>query len=101
MPPDVVNQLAMLGLGFASYTLGCWLLVGPRWRPFLMAVAVANLAYCLLTGVLIVRYFSSLRAWGLGYFVLEITVIVILVLVELSLLFNSDSKQHTTPTTLR
>lgn len=82
MPIHILLLLAILALIFALYSLSMHILKPEKWIRFLKAIGIINLAYCLLTLILIVVYFNHLTALGVAYFLVEIVVILILVKIE-------------------
>jgi len=84
MPVAVLHVLSFIAILFSAYSFGCLLLVKQKWKIFLSVIAVANVMYCVLTGVLMGHYYSQLSAWGLMYFIGEIAIILVLVYVELN-----------------
>jgi len=85
MPQRVLYILALMACIFAVYSFSCYLRVNKNWRPFLKAIAFANLLYCCLTIGLVLYFYQSLTALGILYFVLEIIVILLLVSIELKM----------------
>jgi len=88
MPRSVLYVLSLVACGFAVYSFCCYLFFNKNWRPFLTAIAIANLLYCCVTFVLVFYLGEKLTALGVGYFLLEIIVIVILVMIELKAVNN-------------
>ncbi len=58
---------------------------------FADAIAVANLLYGLLTLSLVVYHFSAVTVIGLGYFSIEISIIVLLAIIELRTAHHPNS----------
>jgi len=83
MPRPVLYVLSLVACGFAVYSFCSYLFAGKNWRPFLKIIAIVNLLYCCATFVLVFYFWEKLTALGVGYFLLEIVVIVALVVVEL------------------
>jgi hypothetical protein len=83
MPKQVLYPLSLIGCLFSIYSLACFLRFPHNWRPYLKAIAMANLAYCGLSMALVVYYFQKLSVLGLSYFLLEIVVVVLLAVIEL------------------
>lgn len=90
MPVDILKLLAGIALVFALYSLGNYLFLSKKWRPFLIAIAIANTVYCGLTLGLVIYYYKVLTSLGMLYFVLEMMIIVILVSVERRAILNRD-----------
>lgn len=83
MPSNILHFLALPAVVFAVYSLSCYFLKVERWRPFLRAVAIANLLYCCLTIFLMGSNGLTITSLGVGYFFLEIMVILVLAYWEL------------------
>lgn len=86
MPVAIVYQLSAAAGLFVLYSMACWLRKPRRWRPYLMAIIVANCLYCVLTGSLMLYHFDILSIWGIAYFLGEIVVIGLVVVLEVALL---------------
>jgi len=92
MPRSVLYVLALVACGFAVYSFCCYLFAGKNWRPFLSIIAIANLIYCCVTLFLVYYLWEKLTVFGVGYFLLEIVVIVALVVVELKAVYFKSLK---------
>lgn len=88
MPPSILYLLSAIAFTYAIYSLTCRLKIKGNWKPYLKIIAFANLAYCVITLSLVIFYYSNLTALGLGYFVLEIVIIVVLAKIELTIVSN-------------
>jgi hypothetical protein len=82
MPREVLFVLAAIAGVFAMYSLSCYRFAGQHWRPLLKVISIANLLYCCLTLALVVLLYSQLTLWGVGYFLLEIAVVLGVVVLE-------------------
>jgi len=89
MPQPVLYRLLPITALFTVYSLGCYALNPSRWPRYLVAIAVANLLYACLTGVLLVYYFTRLTTLGITYFLVEIVVIGFLAGFELWLAYRA------------
>jgi len=83
MPRQVLYPLAFIAGVFSIYSFICFLRIKENWRPYLKVIAFANLLYCCLTMGLVFYWHQKLSVWGLGYFILELVVIILLVILEL------------------
>lgn len=83
MPYRVLYLLAMIAAVLFVFSAFCSLLVRDRWRPFLVAVALSNLLYCVITSAAIVWFRGDLTLFGKFYFVGEVAVIVSLAVFEM------------------
>ncbi|SMG21895.1 hypothetical protein SAMN05661096_01244 [Marivirga sericea] len=84
MPKEILRPLAITALIFCIYSFSCYLFLKRNWRPFLIAIAVANFLYCICTSILIALFRQELTLLGLIYFIGEIAIVGILIYVELS-----------------
>ena len=84
---DRLYALAAVAGLFAVYSLACYLLNPATWKPFLKAIALANLAYCCCTLGLVFFFVPGVTAWGIAYFVGECLVVGGLVYLELRTAF--------------
>lgn len=80
---EIFNLLFPIPIVFCIYSLVAYLFSKNKWKLFLRGIALANLSYCFLTISIIIIHFKKLTILGIGYFVLEIVIIVILALYEL------------------
>lgn len=83
LPKTTLNYLSIIALLFSIYSLSCFYLVNKNWHTFLKVISIANLLYCCLTIYLVMYYYTQITAIGLTYFILEISIILILAFVEI------------------
>jgi len=84
MPSDILTYLSIIALIFCVYSTTCFVLLKGNWTPYIRAISIANLIYCVITLMLLYSYFSDLTKLGVAYFFIEIAIIITLVYVELS-----------------
>jgi hypothetical protein len=82
MPFEILFAMAGIALVFCIYSLSCYLFLNKNWKAFLGAIAIANSLYCVLTTILIIKYFDQLTAFGILYFIGEIVLVLVLVYFE-------------------
>ncbi|MCC6245753.1 MAG: hypothetical protein IT353_23170 [Gemmatimonadaceae bacterium] len=82
LPPRLLVSLGLCGVVYAAYSLGCWFLVKTRWPRALTIIIAANLLYCAVSALVVVRHWHTMTALGAVYFIGEIAVILALVGVE-------------------
>jgi hypothetical protein len=82
MPRKILYVLSTIAFGYASYSMYCYFFIAGNLRYLLRIIAVANSLYCLLTATLAILYYKQLSVLGIAYFIVEICVIVILVMLE-------------------
>ena len=83
MPAHLLYMLSAVACVFAVYSFSNVLFPKANWRPYLIAIAIANLVYCCLTLGLMIYLRHELSTLGKVYFTLEIAVIIGLVSMEL------------------
>jgi hypothetical protein len=79
---NVITVLSAIAILLCMYSSMCYKLVVKKWAVFIAILAWANLLYCFITAFLILRYFENLTVLGISYFLIEITIIGILVCIE-------------------
>jgi hypothetical protein len=90
MPRTVLYFLSLVACIYAIYSFCCHFFISSNWRPYLKAIAIANAIYCCLTFGLVIYFYPILTILGLLYFLLEIIVVSILVLIELKALSGTN-----------
>lgn len=89
MPASMLYVLAGIALIFAAYSLSCYALTPNKWFTYLKAIAIANTMYCFLTMGLVIYFYNQLMLLGLMYFLLEITIIILIVRMEVLAIHRS------------
>jgi len=83
LPAGVLQPLAAVALVFALYSFGCWASfrhVGPG---FLVGIALANAAYCVVSGALVLMHRAAVTPLGFAYFSAEAVILCLVVTLEL------------------
>ena len=88
MPLKVLYFLAILPVFFAIYSFSCYFFLKDNEKPYLRGIAILNLLYCFLTISLLFRYDHNLTFLGWTYFIMELLVLAILIVIE----FKASSK---------
>jgi len=86
MPKVAAYFLATIPVFFIVYSLYNYFRFPSNWKPYLRLIAIANLCYCFLSIAVVFYHFQTLTNYGLAYFVVEIVVVLIVVVVELEVL---------------
>ena len=89
MPQKVLYFLAFIACIFSVYSFLGFLGITKNWRPYMKIIAMANLVYCCFTMALVIFLFQKLTILGLTYFILEIIVVIMLVIIELKTASNT------------
>ncbi len=82
IPQPTLFTLASIAAGFALYSITCYWLVKKHWRRYLIAIAGANTAYCILTLGLMIKLSDTITHLGIAYFGGEIILVVALAILE-------------------
>lgn len=83
IPRMVLYYLAFFAGIFSLYSFFCYTLFPKNWKPFLGAIAIANLIYCSITLGLMIYLYQKLTILGIVYFMLELIIVVTLATIEL------------------
>lgn len=91
LPIEILNWLALIACLFATYSLSCSVLKPKNWQPFLKAIAIANISYCLVTAGLVLMNQGQLGLFDLIYFFGEVLVVVGLAVFELKMASSNST----------
>ncbi|MEZ4887827.1 MAG: hypothetical protein R3E32_24060 [Chitinophagales bacterium] len=83
MSPKALYRLCLIACVFAAYDFSCYVRNTENWRPYLKAIAIANLIYCCFSIGLVFYHYQNLTNLGLTYFLLELAVVMSLISIEL------------------
>jgi hypothetical protein len=91
LPQANTLLLGSIAVCFAVYSLYNYVRFNPtRWKLLLRIIALANLAYCLLSLVMILYFYKQVTVIGWIYFTGEITIIIALFLWEMKILNRNN-----------
>lgn len=91
MPKNVLYLLAFIPCIFVIYSISCFLRLPNNWRPFLKAIATANLLYCCLSMSLVYYFYPNpLTNLGLLYFLGEFVILIVLIYIEFKVAFSKN-----------
>jgi hypothetical protein len=83
MPKNILYVLSVIPFIFAVYSFICFLRVQKKSKIYLKTIALLNLLYCFITVSFVIYLYKKLTFLGVFYFVLELIIIVILIILEL------------------
>lgn len=83
LPGYILTCLSLIALLLCIYSAFCFFLLKTNWTPYLRIIAIGNFFYCMLTLLLMYRFFNELTLLGLSYFIAEISIILAIVYLEL------------------
>ena len=93
MPRFVLGIFLLFGCTLALYSFSCFFFLKNNRRFFLKIIALANTLYAALTTFFVIFYFEKLTIFGLGYFVIELVIILGLVFLEMKLAYKSPTNE--------
>ena len=90
LPSNDAYFLAAFPCVFFVYSIYCHFNLPVDWKPYLKMIIIANLLYCFISIGVVFYHFASLTNNGLAYFILEIIVILIVVVLELRVMKEGE-----------
>ncbi len=92
IPAKALYILAFLPCIFAIYDFYCYLRVKKNQRYFLTAIALMNLMYCFVSIGVAFQHHQKITASGWVYIILEISILIVLISIELKTASKLASK---------
>lgn len=83
VPTPTIFLLSVIAVVLFSYSFSCFKLIKQNWKPYLKIIILLNSLYILFSIGLIFYHFNELTFLGISYFVIEITVILIVLYIEI------------------
>ena len=83
IPVPTLYFLAGIPILFALYDLYAYQKEPHQLAPFLTGIAIMNVGYCCLSLGLAFYHRAVVTAWGWGYIIAEVAIILVLVVIEL------------------
>jgi hypothetical protein len=84
IPEKELTYLSALAAIFCTYSALCFIFLKGSTKIFFRLIGWSNLFYCVFTIGIMIKHHTSLRVFGIGYFLIEILVICLLSYVELN-----------------
>lgn len=88
IPTKTLYILSLIACALAIFSFVNYLLVKKNGKSSLKIIAFANLIYCCITAGFVFNSYTSITRLGLLYFIIEISVILLLVFVELKMAYK-------------
>jgi hypothetical protein len=82
LPTSTLIVLSVIALGLFFYSFNCFKLIKLNWIPYLKIIIILNSIYTMFSIGLIFFHFNELTFLGVSYFVIEIVVIMLILIVE-------------------
>ncbi len=89
IPKSALYLLAIFPVIFACYDVYYLLLKPTQLAKGLKGIAIANVAYCLLSIVVSLKHFDEITFLGWAYIIIEIIIVLILAIIEFRTASNS------------
>jgi hypothetical protein len=91
MPSNSLMVLSIIGSLYFAYSISCYFFLKNYWARCLRIISIFNLIYCLVTIMILSINFYTVTQIGLAYFLYEILIIMLIVMVELRVAKNIDN----------
>jgi hypothetical protein len=95
MPIPILSCLSAIAACFCLYSAACLFFLKENQAPFIRAISISNLLYCLLTMGLAIAYYPLLTMTGMAYFLAETAIICGLACMELKVAAEIRSRTVT------
>jgi hypothetical protein len=82
MPSQIVLLLGLTACVLMIFSFSCYLFRPKRWHFFLHIISIANGIYACITTVLLFKYVHQLTAFGFAYFIIEILILLVFIIIE-------------------
>jgi tryptophan-rich sensory protein len=82
MPRQFASIMALFAFGLFIYSISSHLFIKANHLPYVGIVIVLNLLYSIISLIIIVTHINSLTNLGLLYFILELIVLTLLIILE-------------------
>jgi len=83
MPSKVLYLLSVIAFCLFLYSISCHRLIKSNGKPFLSLLIFFNLIYLLISIGMVIKYYVNLTKLGVIYFILELIIIGIVIIIEL------------------
>lgn len=78
LPRKILIFFIITASCLSSYATACFLFLKNQWRPYIRFIGIANLLYCITTIGSLIYYSSQVKPIELIYFLLEVSLILVL-----------------------
>ncbi len=95
LPKEVLIAMGGAGVFYGIYSFSCFFFIRSRYVAGLKLLILANLLYCVASAAVVTFYVEQMTLLGLGYFALEVLVILGVVFLEMNVLKNHLSQGAT------
>ena len=83
MPKHILYALALAATCFAAFSLTNYYRKSSNAKSALKMIGIINILYCIVSLALVIQYYPLLTLLGVGYFILEKMVVLLLALMEI------------------
>ncbi|MFN5308217.1 MAG: hypothetical protein ACK5C0_02030 [Candidatus Kapaibacterium sp.] len=85
MPQSILTIFITIAIAYSLYSITVYLSNTPKWKSYLLIIALLNIGYCLFTMYHVFNNMNTITLYGYLYFVGEILIILTLSGFELRL----------------
>lgn len=97
LPINVLYALGAIGVCYGIYSLSCFRFVQSNFGVWLKVIVLANLIYCVVIAGVVTFFLEEMTLIGIGYFAIEVLVILALVFVEIRILLRIENSKPLKP----
>jgi hypothetical protein len=90
LPQQILYFLSVLAFMIALFSFYTYYFVHRSLSPYLLSILALNILYCCLTASLLFYFKKTITAFGLAYFLVEISIICVLVWFEKRILTSKN-----------
>jgi hypothetical protein len=92
IPEKTLIFLIIIAILLSIFSFCCFLIQKNNSKQSLKIISRANILYCILTIITVFAYRHAITRWGLLYFIFEILIIILIVIVELKTMNKLNEK---------
>lgn len=82
MPQTILKILGLVAVGFAIYSLLCFLFLKKTFKPFLVFIMLANFTFCLISLYFVWQHWNELEWLSFIYFPMELIIVGVVIYIE-------------------
>lgn len=82
IPIDTLYILSFIAFCLFIYSSTCFWFVKSRWKSFLRIIIILNSIYAVISITLILKHYEQLTKLGLIYFIFELLIIALIIIME-------------------
>ncbi len=83
MPKSILFALGAAAVCFSSFSLSSYYMKSVNPKRSLKTIGLVNIIYCIVSLAIVIIYYEQLTLLGLGYFIIEKTIVLPLAFIEI------------------